>query len=318
METRLGEKFKLVGDQLESVHRGLGEMQALATGVGDLKKVLTNVKTRGNWGEVQLGNLLEQTLTPDQYERDVQVNAATADRVEFAIKLPGKDGERHVWLPLDAKFPQEDYLRLIEASERGDADAVAVSAAALEKRVMSEAKTIREKYINAPATTDFAILFLPTESLFAELLRRPGICEGCSTHKVMLAGPTTLQALLSSLRMGFRTLAVEKRSAEVWETLGAVKTEFARFGDALDKVKKKLNEASNSVDHAQMTTRVFTRKLKHVEAMPTVDAVKHLGLGVLPAEEAGGRLSGRLRGRERDPFDDQIQRRPFMPKIACS
>jgi DNA recombination protein RmuC len=276
LQQRLGESFKLVSDRLELVHRGLGEMQSLANGVGDLKKVLTNIKTRGNWGEVQLGNLLEQLLTPDQYAMNVQVNPATAERVEFAVKLPGRnDHGKCVWLPIDAKFPQEDYQRLIEAAEQGNIEEVSRCSAALTDCVCTEAKKIREKYIVPPHTTDFAILFLPTEGLFSEVLRRPGLCDGLlRDYRVILSGPTTLAATLSSLQMGFRTLAIEKRSSEVWQVLGAVRTEFSKFGEALDKVQKKLQEASNAVEGATTRSRVLQRTLKGVESAPQDSPLK--------------------------------------------
>jgi DNA recombination protein RmuC len=287
LEQRLGESFKLVSDRLELVHRGFGEMQNLASGVGDLKKVLTNIKTRGNWGEVQLGNLLEQMFTPDQYAVNVQVNPASLERVEYAIKLPGKDTTgKSVWLPIDAKFPREDYERLVDAAEKGEVDNVAMYAAALEARICDEAKKIREKYICPPDTMDFAIMFLPTEGLYAEILRRPGMCDGLlHDYRVHLAGPTTLAALLSSLQMGFRTLAIEKRSSEVWEVLGAVKNEFGRFGEVLEKVQKKLQEASNTVDKAAVRSRAVARKLRTVQELPEQQAVKLLGgaVGLEPA-----------------------------------
>jgi DNA recombination protein RmuC len=270
LETRLGESFKLVSERLEQVHKGLGEMQTLASGVGDLKKVLTNIKTRGNWGEVQLGNLLEQLFTPDQYASNVAVNPDSPDRVEYAIKLPGRETDgTPMWLPIDAKFPQEDYQRLVEAAEKGDAERVATFAAALEASICLEAKKIKAKYICPPHTTDFAMLFLPTEGLFAEVLRRPGLCDGLlHQHRVVLAGPTTLAAMLSSLQMGFRTLAIEKRSSEVWQVLGAVKTEFGKFGETLDRVHKKLQEASNTIERAQTRKRAVERQLKSVETSP--------------------------------------------------
>ena len=270
LEQRLGESFKIVSDRLEIVHKGLGEMQNLANGVGDLKKVLTNIKTRGNWGEVQLGNLLEQLFTPDQYSANARVNPTSQDRVEFAIKLPGKgQTDSPVWLPIDAKFPREDYERLVDASERGDADAVVAHSAALENRICSEAKKIKEKYICPPDTVDFAILFLPTEGLYAEVLRRAGLCEGLlRDHRVLLAGPTTLAALLTSLQMGFRSLIIEKRSSEVWEVLGAVKSEFGKFGTVLEKVQKKLQEASNTVEQAAVRSRAVGRKLRNVQELP--------------------------------------------------
>jgi DNA recombination protein RmuC len=275
LEARLGESFRLVGEQLNAVHKGLGEMQSLATGVGDLKRVLTNVKTRGTWGEVQLGNLLEQMLTPDQYAANVAVNPDSAERVEFAVKLPGRDDHgTPVWLPIDAKFPQEDYQRLLEATE---AEGVARWSAALEARVCSEARKIRQKYVVAPHTTDFAVLFLPTEGLFAEVLRRPGLCDSIlREHRIVLAGPTTLSALLSSLQMGFRTLALERRSSEVWRVLGSVRTEFGKFGDVLSRVQKKLQEASHTVDQAAVRSRAVERTLRSVDPMPGERALPEL------------------------------------------
>ncbi len=278
LEQRLGESFKLVSERLEQVHRGLGEMQTLAAGVGDLKKVLTNVKTRGTWGEVQLANLLDQVLTREQYAENVATRPRSGDRVEFAIRLPGKDGGTPVWLPVDAKFPIEDYQKLVEAQERADVAAVEQAGRALETRLRDEAKTIREKYIEPPHTTDFAILYLPTEGLYAEALRRPGLVEALQREqRVSIAGPTTLAAMLNSLQMGFRTLAIEKRSSEVWAVLGAVKSEFGKFGEALAHTRKKLQEASNSIDKAEVRTRAVTRKLKDVEALPAPDAVALLG-----------------------------------------
>lgn len=280
LEQRLGESFKIVSDRLEQVHAGLGEMRSLATGVGDLKKVLTNIKTRGGWGEVQLGNLLSEIFTPDQFERNVAPNPDSSERVEYAVKLPGRDeGGPPVWLPIDAKFPQEDYQRLVDAQERGDVEAAEQASAALEASVRGEAKKISSKYLNPPHTTDFAILFLPTEGLFAEVLRRPGVCDGIQREqRVMLSGPTTLAAMLTSLQMGFRTLAIEKRSSEVWNVLGAVKTEFGKFGTALERVQKKLHEASNSIDEASRRSRAVERKLRAAEELPAGDAAKLLEL----------------------------------------
>ena len=277
LEQRLGESFKQVAERLEQVHKGLGEMQNLARDVGSLNRVLTNVKTRGVFGEVQLAGLLEQVFTPEQYAANVATLPGSAERVEFAIKLPGqRDDGQPLWLPIDAKFPREDYERLLDAQERGDPVAAEASAKAIESRLRLEARTIREKYIGPPHTTDFAILFVPTEGLYAEALRRPGLVEGLQREfKVMLCGPTTLLATLTSLQMGFRTLALEKRSAEVWEVLGAVKTEFGKFGDVLAKAKKKLEEAGNTLDAAEVRTRAMTRKLKGVEALPD-DAAQQL------------------------------------------
>jgi DNA recombination protein RmuC len=270
LEARLGESFKQVADRLEQVHKGLGEMQLLAKDVGSLSRVLSNVKTRGVFGEVQLAGLLEQVFTPEQYGRNVETVPGTDARVEFAIKLPGQRADgAPLWLPIDAKFPREDYERLLDAQERADPLAVEASAKAIENRLRVEARTIREKYVAPPHTTDFGIMFVPTEGLYAEALRRPGLVEALQReHKVMLVGPTTLLATLNSLQMGFRTLALEKRSAEVWEVLGAVKTEFQSFSAVLAKTKKKLEEASNTIDAAQTRTNVMTRKLKSVEALP--------------------------------------------------
>jgi len=288
LEQRLGESFKLVSERLEQVHTGLGEMKSLAVGVGDLKKILSNVKTRGTWGEVQLGNLLEQTLTPEQFVRNFAPNEDSPERVEFAIKLPGRDTDgRPIWLPLDSKFPNEEYQRLVEAQERGEASAVEAASAALEQGIRMEARKISEKYICQPTTTDFAILFLPTESLFAEVLRRPGLSETLQRqYRVVVAGPTTLTALLTSLQMGFRTLAIEQRSGEVWKVLGAVKAEFGKFGDTLDKVQKKLTEASNTIETAQRRSRAVARKLRPAEELPAVDAAALLGLESDAANDA--------------------------------
>lgn len=279
LEKRLGESFQLVSERLEQVHKGLGEMQQLAVGVGDLKKVLSNVKTRGIWGEMQLASLLEQVLTPEQYAANVATKRDSQDRVEFAVRLPGRDSsETIVWLPIDAKFPQEDYQRLLEAQESANAELAAAAAAGLETRIRQEAKTIREKYIDPPNTTDFAILFLPVEGLYAEVLRRPGLCDSLQReYRINVTGPTTLAALLNSLQMGFRTLAIEKRSSEVWTILGAVKTEFGKFGDVLMKTKEKLDQASRQIDAAAVRTRAIERKLKTVEQLPVPTAVEVLG-----------------------------------------
>jgi DNA recombination protein RmuC len=271
LEKRLGESFKLVSDRLEAVQRGLGEMQSLATGVGDLKRVLTNVKTRGTFGEVQLGAILEQILTPDQYARNVQPKPDSREIVEFALRLPGPDSarERPLWLPIDAKFPQEDYARLQAAVEAGDVEALAAATAALVRTVRLAAQNIQAKYVAPPHTTDFAILFLPTEGLYAEVLREPGFVEALQQDfRVVVAGPTTLAALLNSLRMGFRTLAIEQRASEVWQVLGAVKTEFDKFGEVLEKVKKQLQTASNTIDETGVRARAITRKLRDVESLP--------------------------------------------------
>ena len=269
LEARLGESFKQVADRLDQVHRGLGEMQGLAKDVGSLNRVLNNVKSRGVFGEVQLAGLLEQVFTPDQYATNVETIPGSGARVEFAIKLPGRrDDGLPLWLPIDAKFPREDYERLLDAQERADRPEAEAAGKAIEMRLRAEAKTIREKYVAAPHTTEFAILFVPTEGLYAEALRRPGLMEALQReHRVTLAGPTTLLATLNSLQMGFRTLALEKRSTEVWEVLGAVKTEFGKFGEALEKTKRKLNEASDTIDKAQTRTNVMNRALKKVEAV---------------------------------------------------
>jgi len=285
LERRLGESFKIVSDRLELVHKGLGEMQTLASGVGDLKKVLTNIKVRGTWGEMQLGNLLEQILAPEQYAQNVQTKPGSGERVEFALKLPGRD-ERDgtvVWLPIDAKFPKEDYERLMDASDRGDQAAVEEAGRQLETRAKMEARDIRDKYLEAPHTTDFGILYLSTEGLYAEVLRRPGLVAVLQgEYRVNVAGPTTLAALLNSLQMGFRTLAIEKRSSEVRNLLAAVKTEFKKFGDVIDKVQKKIQEAGNVIDKARARSKAIERKLKGVEALPGPAALEILG----PAEEA--------------------------------
>ncbi|WP_153099803.1 DNA recombination protein RmuC [Paraburkholderia hayleyella] len=273
LEQRLGASFRQVSERLEQVHRGLGEMQTLAAGVGDLKKVLSNVKTRGTWGEVQLEALLEQLLTTDQYAKNVATVPHSHERVEFAIRLPGRQGKDGanvpVWLPVDAKFPREDYERLIDAQERADAVAVEEASRALEGRIRAEARAIAEKYIAPPHTTDFALLFLPTEGLYAEILRRPGLTDLLQReYRVTIAGPTTLTALLNSLQMGFRTLAIEQRSSEVWQVLGAVKTEFGKFGDVLAKTRSQLETVTRSIEQAEVRTRAMNRKLRDVEALP--------------------------------------------------
>lgn len=269
LEQRLGESFKQVSDRLEQVHRGLGEMQTLATGVGDLKRVLTNVKSRGTWGEVQLGALIEQTLTIDQYAKNISTRPGSRDLVEFAIRLPGQDANSPVWLPVDAKFPVEDYQRLMDAQDRADLVEIESSAKALENRIKSEAKTIREKYVEPPYTTDFAILFLPTEGLYAEVMRRQGLLEALQRDfRVTVAGPSTFSAMLNSLHMGFKTLAIEKRSSEIWNTLGQIKAEFSKFGDVIDATKKKLEAATKSFDAVDVRTRQINKKLSGVEALP--------------------------------------------------
>ncbi len=279
LEQRLGESFKLVSERLEAVHKGLGEMQTLASGVGDLKKVLTNVKTRGIWGEIQLGSLLEQILTPEQYACNVITKAGSNDRVEFAIKLPARDGQDSIiWLPIDAKFPIEDYERLVEAQDQANLPRIEELGKSLENRIKLEGKTIRDKYIDPPNTTDFGILFLPVEGLYAEVLRRPGLCELLQReYKVTISGPTTLAALLNSLQMGFKTLAIEKRSSEVWNLLSAVKTEFGKFVEILEKTQKKLQEASNTIDTATRKSRTIVRKLKDVQTCPDGNTELRLG-----------------------------------------
>jgi DNA recombination protein RmuC len=290
LDRRLGESFKLVSDRLELVHKGLGEMQTLASGVGDLKKVLTNVKTRGTWGEIQLGNLLQQILTIDQYGCNVKTKPTSGENVEFAIKLPGPEegDDKVVWLPIDAKFPKEDYEVLVDASERGDAAGCEQAIKNLEAAVRSQARTIRDKYIAPPYTTDFGLLYLPTEGLYAEVLRRPGLADSLQREqRVVVVGPTTLAALLNSLQMGFRTLAVQKRSSEVWKVLGAVKTEFGRFGSALEKVKKKLDETGNTIDDAVHRSRQIERRLKKVEAMPVEEEIAVLAESALEVDVDG-------------------------------
>ena len=274
LEQRLGESFKRVSEQLERVHAGLGEMQTLASGVGDLKKVLSNVKVRGTWGEVQLDNLLEQILSAGQYEKNVATRPNSSERVEFAIKLPGRDEAGNiVWLPIDAKFPLEDYQKLLEAQELGDLAAMEDAGRSMENRVRAEAKTIRDKYIEVPHTTDFALLFLPIEGLYAEVIRRPGLFDTLQRdYRVTLTGPTTLTAILNSLQMGFRTLAIEQRSSDVWQVLGAVKTEFGKFGDILAKTKRKLDEASRTIEQAEVRTRAIDRSLRKVESLPPVQS----------------------------------------------
>jgi DNA recombination protein RmuC len=290
LEKRLGESFKLVSDRLEAVQRGLGEMQNLATGVGDLKRVLTNVKSRGTWAEVQLGAILEQFLAPGQYQKNVQTKRGSAEVVEFAVRLPGRpdEPESSVWLPIDSKFPQEDYLRLQEASEAGDADRVQKATDALARTLKLEAQKIHEKYLDPPGTTDFGIMFLATEGLYAEALRMPELVPLLQERfRIVVAGPTTLAAILSSLRMGFQTLAIEKRASEVWDVLGAVKTEFGKFGEVLGKVKRQLGTASKTIDEAETRTRAMERKLRSVQQLPEDDADSLLQLPGLPLEDDG-------------------------------
>ncbi|MGC4394183.1 DNA recombination protein RmuC [Hydrogenophaga crocea] len=286
LQARLGESFKQVADRLEQVHKGLGEMQTLAQGVGDLKHLLTNVKTRGMFGEAQLGALLEQVFAPDQYATQVVTRPGTRNPVDFAVRLPGRgeDGAP-CWLPIDAKFPNEDYERLLDAQQRADVEGVELAAKALEQRIRLEAKSMAEKYLEPPHTTDFAILFLPTEGLYAEVLRRPGLMELLQReHRVTLAGPTTLMAMLNSLQMGFRTLALEKRSSEVWQVLGAVKTEFGKFGDVLAKVKGQTQTVLNTLEQAEVRSRAMGRALKTVEALPQERSSALLPLDTDPAD----------------------------------
>lgn len=278
LEKRLGDSFQLITERLEKVYQELGQMKSLSTGVEDLKKVLSNVKTRGAWGEVQLGNLLEQIFSPEQYATNVVTKQGSSERVEFAIKLPGRnEDEGPLYLPIDAKFPLEDYQRLVVAQEQADLPGIEEAGKALEVRIKQEAKDIKEKYLDPPHTTDFGILFLPIEGLYAEVLRRPGLAEMLQReYRVSLAGPTTLMAFINSLQMGFRTLAIEKRSSEVWRLLGAIKTEFGKFGDLLDKTHKKLTEATDSLDTAAKKTRTIERKLRSVQELPAAESAKLL------------------------------------------
>lgn len=281
LEKRLGDSFQLVSQRLEQVHKGLGEMQTLAVGVGDLKRVMSNVKSRGGWGEVQLGALLAEMLTPQQYATNVCTRPGSKERVEYAISLPGRseDGEP-CWLPIDAKFPLDDYQRLQDAQDRADVPAVEASRRALEDFFRAEAKKIREKYIEPPHTTDFAILFVPTEGLYAEAVSRAGLAETLQReYRVMLAGPMNLAAMLNSLQLGFRTLAIEKQSTEVWRVLGAVKTEFGKFGELLSKTKDKLDSVGKTLDDAGRKSRTIARKLRDVEALPEAEADRLLGAG---------------------------------------
>ncbi len=288
LEQRLGESFKLVSDRLEAVHKGLGEMQNLAQGVGDLKRVLTNVKTRGTWGEVQLARLIEDIMTPDQFARNVRTVPGSDAQVEFAIKLPGgSDQDQPVWLPIDAKFPKEEYERLMDAHEHADRDGIKVATVALGRAVELQAKLIVSKYVSPPYTTDFAIMFLPSESLYAEVLRVPGLLDRLHDLRVNVAGPANLAALLNSLQMGFRTLAIQERSSEVWQVLRAVKTEFGKFGETLANVKKSLDSASNRIGQTETRTRVMLGRLKNVEAMPDDQAVALLGQGTPEPDDVG-------------------------------
>ncbi len=279
LDQRLGASFQIVADRLEQVYKSMGEMQTLATGVGDLKRLLTNVKSRGTWGEVALGNVLEEMMAPDQFGRNVEIVPGSNQRVEYAIRLPG-DGDIPVWLPVDAKFPVEDYERLVDASQRGDVEAVEIAAKAIETGIRGSARTICEKYIHSPHSTDFAVLFLPTEGLFAEVIRRPGLVDALQREwHIMVAGPTTLVSLLVSLRVGFRSLAIQRHSNEVWKVLAAVKTEFGKFGGILDKVSKKLRETQEVLDsEVNVRRRAMDRKLRDVEVLPEIEAVAVLEL----------------------------------------
>lgn len=311
LEKRLGESFKIVSERLEAVHKGLGEMQSLAADVGNLRRVLTNVKARGTWAEVQVGAILEQILTPQQYDKNVRVKSDTLESVEYAVRLPGPkdDPESCVWLPIDSKFPQEDYVRLQEAAERADPEAVQSATDALTRAVRAAAKDIHDKYVNPPSTTDFAILFLATEGLYAEVLRQPSLVdELLDRYRVVVAGPTTLAAVLSSLRMGFQTLAIEQRASEVWKVLGAVKTEFGKFGDVLEKLKRQLNTASRTIEETERRTRAMERRLRSVEQLPEAEAA---GILELPAageamEEGQLRVGEEMGGVEAPFGEDDI------------
>ena len=291
LEKRLGESFKLVSDQLESVQKGLGEMQTLATGVGDLKRVLTNVKARGTWAEVQLGALLEEILAPGQFERNVHVESGSREMVEYAVRLPGPKDEPGscVWLPIDAKLPQEDYVRIQDAADVADVEATGRATDALARAVRLEAQSIHDKYVKPPHTTDFAIMFLATEGLYAEVVRQPALVEDLQQrYRVVVAGPTTLAALLSSLRMGFQTLAIEQQAVEVWRVLGAVKTEFGKFGDVLAKVKRQLDTAGRTIDETGRRTRAMERRLRVVEELPDAEAELVLDLAGVGADADAG------------------------------
>lgn len=279
LNTRLDSSFKLVSERLEQVQRGLGEMQQLATGVGDLKRVLTNVKNRGGWGEVQLENILEQVLVAEQYGREVRVRPGSSEAVDFAIRLPGRrDDDEPVWLPVDCKFPREDYERLLDAQEQGDVEAVRVSGNQLERAIRVQAKSICEKYVAPPHTTDFAILFLPTEGLYAEVIRRAGLVDALQReHRIVVAGPTTFTALLNSLQMGFRTLAIEQRSSEVWKLLGAVKSEFGKFAGILEKAERQITTVGRSLGDASRKTRTIERRLRDVESLSSEESRELLG-----------------------------------------
>lgn len=284
LEQRLGESFKVVNDRLESVYKGLGEMQSLAQGVGDLKKIFTNVKARGTWGEIELGNILQEYLTPDQYICSAKTKPNATEFVEFAIKLPGKTDGQNILLPVDSKFPVEDYKRLVDAQEAGDVAQINDARKSLENSIKLFAKDIHDKYIETPFTTDFGIMFLPTESLYCEVVKNTVLVEVLAQKfRVIVSGPNTFVALLNSLQMGFRTLAIEKRSSEVWTLLGGVKSEFEKFGDLLDKTNKKLQEISNTMERASAKTRTIQRKLKNVEALPVTDEDEFYGKDLMDA-----------------------------------
>jgi DNA recombination protein RmuC len=287
LESRLGESFRQVSERLEQVYKGLGEMQVLATGVGDLRRVLANVKTRGTWGEVQLATLLEQVLAPDQYACNVATSDVGGERVEFAIRLPGRGvDDSPMWLPIDSKFPLEDYQALLDASDRSDVAGIDEAGRRLEARVKQSAKEISSKYLNPPVTTDFAIMFLPNEGLYAEVLRRPGLADCLQrNHRIVVAGPTTLWGILTSFQMGFRTLAIERRSSEVWALLGAVKTEFAKFAAVLDGIQKNLHRAATKIDEARKGTRTIQRKLSDVQELPSTDAAALLERVVIDVDQ---------------------------------
>ena len=314
LEKRLGESFKLVSERLEAVQQGLGEMKNLATGVGDLKRVLTNVKSRGTWAEVQLGTILEEFLAPGQFERNVTTREGSSEVVEFAVRLPGRPGdpESQVWLPIDSKFPQEDYIRLQDAAEQGDAEGVQRATESLARTLRTEAKKIQEKYLDPPGTTDFGIMFLATEGLYAEALRDPVLVSDLQhNHRIVVAGPTTLAAILNSLRMGFQTLAIEKRASEVWEVLGAVKTEFGRFGEVLSRVKRQLGTVSRTIDKAEVRTRVMERKLRSVEMLPEHDAGEILAL---EASTASSPPWNGLDDEESDEGQDEEEQEGDLPR----
>jgi DNA recombination protein RmuC len=299
LDQRISDSFRTVSEQLERVHLGLGEMQVLANGVGDLKRVLSNVKIRGTFAEAQLGSLLEQFLTPDQFQKNAQIKPHSAERVEFAIKFVGRDSDQPLLLPIDAKFPREDYERLVQAADRADVEGVEAASIALERSIKTFAKSISDKYIDPPTTTDFAILFLPTESLFAEALRRPGLHDQLlRDHRVMIAGPTTLSSMLSAFQMGFRSLAIQERSSEVWKILGAVRTEFAEHGKVVMKLQRQLGTASKTIDELGTRTKVMNRKLKDVETLPGVDALKVLGLTNAALASAEDEDEEEMRARE--------------------